>query len=528
MDAVDLVHVPREPSSPSHVARHGPASARKESIVYTKTAAAVVVALLALVPAAPAPTAPPGVPTGMSAVDGTATIVVDTAHPAGRLPADFLGLSFEMRELGIGNLDPDRGNVTALLRTLGPSNVRIGGNTLDRDTLWVPQGQSPPAVKPDWVQDIVTPADVERLRGLLDATDWKAEVGINVGRWDPALGADQARALTRILGPRLVAIECGNEPDQWVGKGLRPAGYGYAEYHADWQACADAVGHTPIAGPDTAGTSSGWASSLAADESRLAMLTVHQYAAGGDATIAGLLSPAQVTNQLNAVAKNLAAAQAHRLPLRVDEANSAFSGGVDGVSNKYASALWVLDYSLSLAQAGVAGVNIHGGLGVCNDPIWNGKFQRYTPFCAANKAYELAGQYKAMPIYYGIWLARQLGTGRFVPLTVDSDRNITAYAVRGDDGRLRIAVVQKDEVGSAPVTVALTVGGRDRDGGVLHLTGTSLGDEPTAIQGSTVDPAGHLIPGPADRVRVTGGVLTLDLTAGSAALITLSPDGADR
>jgi hypothetical protein len=450
------------------------------------------------------------------------TVTVDAAHPAGRLPGDFAGLSFEMRELGIGNLDPAKGNVVQLMRTLGPSNLRIAGNTLDRDTLWVPAGAQPPAVKPDWVQDIVTPGDIQRLRRLLDATGWKSEVGINVGRWDPALGADQARAMTRILGPRLVAIECGNEPDQWAGKALRPAGYDYAAYHADWVACADVVGHTRIAGPDTAGTSSAWAASLARDEhSRMAMLTVHQYAAGGDATIAGLLSPAQATSQLNAVAGNLAAARAAGLPMRVDEANSAYSGGVDGVSNTYASALWSLDYTLAMAQAGLAGINIHGGLGVCNDPIWNGKFQRYTPFCAASKAYELAQVYRVMPIYYGLWMARQLGPGTFLPVTVGTERNVTAYAVRGDDGHTRVAIVQKDDTTAAPVHLSLAVGGRDRTGHVLHLTGTSLGAEPTAVQGSTVDPSGRLRPGPADAVRVHGGTLTLDVAAGSAALITL-------
>src|SRR5690348_10254269 len=93
----------------------------------------------------------------------TDTAVVDRSHPAGRLPADFVGLSFEMRELGIGNLDPRQGNLTALLRTLGRSNIRIGGNTLDRDTLWVPRGQQPPNPLPDWVKDVVTPADIQRL-----------------------------------------------------------------------------------------------------------------------------------------------------------------------------------------------------------------------------------------------------------------------------------------------------------------------------------------------------------------------------
>ncbi|MFL6110038.1 MAG: glycosyl hydrolase family protein, partial [Catenulispora sp.] len=450
-----------------------------------------------------------------------ATVTVDVAHPAGRLASDAVGLSFEERELGIGNLDPDKGNMAQLMRTLGPSNLRIGGNTLDRDTLWVPAGQAPPDPKPEWVQDVVTPTDIKRLRGLLDATGWTAEVGVNVGHWDRALAADQIRAMDRLLGKRLVAIECGNEPDQWEGKALRPPGYAYPQYHADWSACADLAGHPRIAGPDTAGTSSSWASSLAADEhDRMAMLTVHQYAAGPDITIDRMLSPAQITSQLHAVGSNLAAARAAGLPMRVDEANSAYSGGVDGVSNKYASALWVVDYGLSMAQAGLAGVNIHGGLGVCNDPIWNGKFQRYTPICAASQAYELAQSYKVMPIYYGIWMARQMGHGRFLPVTVDTTRNISAYAVKGDDGRTRIALVQKDATAAAPVDVTLSIGGGARSARVLRMTGPALNQETTAVQGSTVDAAGRFRPVPST-VPVTGDQLTISVAAGSAVVITL-------
>ncbi|GAA2705841.1 hypothetical protein Apa02nite_067030 [Actinoplanes palleronii] len=448
----------------------------------------------------------------------TTTVTVDTVHPAGRLAADAVGLSFEMRELGLGNLDPARGNMAQLMRTLGASNLRIGGNTLDRDTLWLPAGQSPPDPKPDWVQDIVTPADIKRLRGLLDATGWKAEVGVNVGRWDPALVADQVRTMDQVLGKRLVAVECGNEPDQWEGKALRPPGYAYPQYHADWAACADVVGHHRIAGPDTAGTSSSWASSLAADEhDRMAMLTVHQYASGPDLTINRMLSAAQITSQLTAVAGNLAAATATGLPMRVDEANSAYSGGVDGVSNKYASALWVIDYGLSMAQAGMAGINVHGGLGVCNAPIWNGKFQRYTPICASSTAYELAQQYRVMPIYYGIWMARQMGPGRFLPVTTDTTQNLSVYAVQGDDGRTRIALVHKD---GAPVDVTLAVGGRNRLASVLAMTGAGLDQESTAVQGVTVDGAGRFSPAPSS-ARVTGGKLTLTVSAASAVVVTL-------
>jgi hypothetical protein len=480
--------------------------------VYRKGAALAAAVLTLVTSAAPA----------HAVVGDSATVTIDAAHPAGRLAADAVGLSFEMRELGIGNLDPDRGNIAQLFRTLGASNLRIGGNTLDRDTLWVPQGATPPMPKPAWVEDVVTPADIRRLRRFLDTTGWRAEVGVNVGRWDPALAADQVRAMDRILGRRLVSVECGNEPDQWAGKGLRPAGYAYPQYHADWAACAGVVGHDRIAGPDTAGTSSSWAASLAADEhDRMAMLTVHQYAAGPDLTIDRMLSAGQITAQLDGVAGNLAAARANNLPMRVDEANSAYSGGVDGVSNTYASALWAIDYSLSMARAGMAGVNIHGGLGVCNEPIWNGKWQRYTPICADSKAYELAQVYRVMPIYYGLWLARRLGPGRFLPLTVTSTRNISAYAVRGDDGHTRIALVQKDATGSAPVSVTLAVGGPARTAKVLHLTGTSLTGADAAVQGATVDGAGTLRPGAPDTARIAGGTLTLDVAAGSAALITI-------
>ncbi|MFI5893476.1 glycosyl hydrolase family protein [Actinoplanes sp. NPDC051513] len=207
--------------------------------------------------------------------------------------------------------------------------------------------------------------------------------------------------------------------------------------------------------------------------------------------------------------------------MRVDEANSAYSGGVDGVSNRYASALWAIDYSLSMTQAGLSGVNIHGGLGVCDDPIWNGKFQRYTPICAASKAYELAQVYQVMPIYYGLWMARRMGPGRFLPVSLESDRNLTAYAVRGDDGHTRIALVQKDATTAAPVRVSLTVGGRDRGATVLRMTGDALDGRATQIQGATVDGLGKLRPGTPDAARVEHGLLSVSIAAGSAAIITL-------
>src|SRR5205807_9943015 len=96
------------------------------------------VAAAALLGGAGPAAAAPGDPQALTQV------TVDGAHPYGSLPADFVGLSYEQRELSMGSFDARTGNLVQLLRNLGRSNLRIGGNTLDRDSLWEPAGQTPP------------------------------------------------------------------------------------------------------------------------------------------------------------------------------------------------------------------------------------------------------------------------------------------------------------------------------------------------------------------------------------------------
>jgi hypothetical protein len=459
------------------------------------------------------------------------TVTVDLAHPQGGLPADFVGLSYEMRELGVGNLDAGSGNLVALFRTLGPSNIRIAGNTLDRDTLWEPAGRPPPDPLPSWVADVVTPKDIARLGRFLAATGWRAEVGINVGHYDAGLAADEAHTLSATLGRRLVAAECGNEPNSFASKGLRTAPYGYAQYKPDWEACATAAGRTRLAGPDTSSPAltGPWVAQFAQDERpRLTLLTAHAYSVSATASIATLLSPQTDAAEMGSVATELAAARATGLPIRLDETNSAAGGGVAGVSDSYASALWSLDYSLLMAQDGFNGLNFHGGLGVCGAPLYNGKFQLYTPICAANTADEQAKVYTAAPEFYGLAMAGRMGTGRFLPVTVSGGRNVTAYAVRGSDGRLNVAVIEKDDTSLGPVSLSVNLGGRcSGTARVVHLTGASLaGAQGIAIQGATVDRAGHLARPAGDPVRLDHGDLNLRLAAGSAEVITLAPRSA--
>lgn len=102
--------------------------------------------------------------------------------------------------------------------------------------------------------------------------------------------------------------------------------------------------------------------------------------------------------------------------------------------------------------------------------------------------------------------------------------NLTAYAVRGDDGRIRVAVIEKDDTSAAPVSVAVKIdGGRaPAQASVTHLTGASLASaQGVEIQGASVNRAGDLPRRPGDPVRVNHGTVRLSVPSGSADLVVL-------
>ena len=55
----------------------------------------------------------------------------------------------------------------------------------------------------------------------------------------------------------------------------------------------------------------------------------------------------------------IAYAHKHGATVRIDELNSVACAGQPGVSDTFASALWMLDTLFAMARSGVDGVNIH-------------------------------------------------------------------------------------------------------------------------------------------------------------------------
>jgi hypothetical protein len=117
------------------------------------------------------------------------------------------------------------------------------------------------------------------------------------------------------------------------------------------------------------------------------------------------------------------------LPYRMAEGNSCYNGGKPGVSDAFASALWGADFMLLLAQLGVSGVNLHGG----------GR-GFYTPIAGGGSA-----PFQVRPLYYGMLVFRAFASGSLVPCKLDAGGiNATAYACINPEGRLALAILNKD------------------------------------------------------------------------------------
>src|SRR5580658_6738856 len=77
------------------------------------------------------------------AAEPTVNITLDPQHPGAAIAPDFSGLSFETSVLlpgegGVHYFRPDNLPLINLFHTLGIKNLRIGGNTGDRDVRHLP------------------------------------------------------------------------------------------------------------------------------------------------------------------------------------------------------------------------------------------------------------------------------------------------------------------------------------------------------------------------------------------------------
>jgi hypothetical protein len=373
------------------------------------------------------------------------------------MPIDFTGLSYEAGQLYNPEFFSPRNAplVTAFRGLSGKGVLRLGGH-LSNITSWEGVGQDDPkqqrgvrhGIEDYWEWPLVDPAvqqnkrgiitrkAIRNLRGFLDVVDWQLIYGLNFACGSAARAADEAEAVTALVGDRLVAFVIGNEADGFgEDRFFRAKGYDFNQYFTEYEAWVKAirkrVPSARFAGPDTDGKVDTWVLEYARrTRGDAVLLTSHFYGMGpaSDARMTAERLLRKVNTELNAQIAGVQAARvaAGGTPYRMDEGNSCFGGGREGVSDAYASTLWVADYMLRVACAGFAGVNLHGGgVGI------------YTPIESSVKA-----PASPRPVYYGIQFAQLFAGWQVAPCALDTNANVTAYAGT-KAGQEMLAVINK-------------------------------------------------------------------------------------
>lgn len=373
---------------------------------------------------------------------------IDLTRTGATIPANFMGLGYETSSVARTGLLSARNSVyVQLVRTLGKNGViRIGGNTADYSSY---SGHGSPASVPEGKGgSVVNDAVLRDLGDFLRATGWQLIWALNLGDGSIENTIEEAHAVTRAAGDRMLAFEIGNEPDLFSHNPHRHRNYGYDDYLREFrqyrEALQKAVPGIPLAAPDAA-TATDWVTRFASDERRnIKLLTEHYYRDGAKnptATIEELLHP---DPKLATMLKQLKAASGSSgLPYRICETNSFYGGGKSGVSDTFASALWVMDFMFTLASAGCAGVNMETGVNQL------GFISHYSPI-----GDDEHGHYWAAPEYYGMLAFGQAGTGRIVECSVDAKgKNITAYATQRDARDLFVTIINKEPSYDANIVI---------------------------------------------------------------------------
>lgn len=426
-----------------------------------------------------------------------ASLTIQTSAPGTRISPDFIGLSYENMQLEDPSFfSPRNTRLIEQFRAISPRGVlRLGGNTSEFNWWKATPTQAPPQRKlvlkdgsrPQDTLYAITPETIRELDGFLRATGWSCIYGLNLGFGTPETDLPEAEFVFKTLGPRLQYFQIGNEVDMFIQYHLRDGDTWTSDlYLQQWLVIARAVQKAIPAAkfglPDVASKVE-WLTDIANqwsaidDKPHVTTLSHHHYWGGPpsdpSATIQRLLqkNPA-VTRQAET---SKAAAAKMSAAYRMTEGNTVFRGGKHGLSDVFASALWAADYLLTLMSFGYSGVNLHGGSGHAQAVSVGGTFVGeadmkdpnqphpkpfYTPI--ANEG-TLAGsgvdgklnsRYLLEPAGYGMKFVSVFAGTTLLPVDLNAGPvNATAYASRRSDGKVQLAILNKDE--SQPLSLQL-------------------------------------------------------------------------
>ncbi len=382
-------------------------------------------------------------------------VVTIGATPAGpSIPRGFVGFSLEFPAVpAYAGASPGRPDpvFSQLVRNVAPGGtpvIRVGGDSTDA-TWWPVRGMT----RPRGITYSLTPGWVASTRRLADALGARLILGINLKIGEPRISLAEARAMLQRIGRRrIAALEIGNEPLLYgrfpfyrrlaaspfmrdhAGTGCRSSPASSRRSPHGSPACRSPARRSGyrrrVRAPSLPRRRAGRTNSHAAPLSAQPLLSSRPSPKFADrAPSAGSVrrrGPRCESRRLVAIARQVG------LPMQIDELNSVSCSGKRGISDTFASALWGLDELFGMARERVAGINIHTFPGAA-----------YAPFAFAHTGEGWSAS--VTPMYYGLlaFAAAAPPGARLLPVSVQSGPNLSAWATRTRNRRLRVVLINK-------------------------------------------------------------------------------------
>ncbi len=416
-------------------------------------------------------------------------LLAPASGPAITVGAHPVGLSIEypllIHDLGSGRCPPAA--LVRALATLGSPVLRIGGDSQD---------ELAPAGTPVQGDLSDLPARFWTQLGCLEReTAVPVVVGLNLAWGRPAWAARLAAGARAVIPAPRLSFELGNEPDiyglpvrWWNGHALDENRMPRSIYLRRARALAAALGPgASIEGPDFA--SGRWTAAvpMLARTLHLATIDAHFYPLEGcagrdDATIAALLSR-WIQSKLDERVRFAIDARAAGLPAVISEANSVSCGGVAGISDQPATAVWALRMVLNALRDGFSSVRFHSSGG------------SYDPLVVSGQ------RVLERPLFTGMRVAAQLLVPGSTLRAIPNAGALGAVAITTPSGARSVVV---SNYGAAPAWVALRAHTPAR---VLRLLARAPTTRTAAVATAAPD----------------DGRVELELAPGSVEAITLAP-----
>jgi hypothetical protein len=472
-----------------------------------------------------------------AASDETASSADAAAAASGRtLPSGFLGLSMQYKAFEqYAGTNPKAVNPAFLnlIRDIAPNQspiLRFGGDSTDW-TWWPVKGMR----KPGGIRYALTPQWLQIARAMDTQLHSRLILGVNLEASSRRLAKTMADELVSGIGKQSIAgLEIGNEPELYAafnwytnsnGKGVPGRNSStwtesafFKQFHRFAAAMPSGV---PIAGP-----ASGSASylvrlgSFLKGEPRVRLATFHAYplkhCTKHVVTISQLLSPAATSGFARAQAQYIDAAHRHGKRAQLDEINGITCGGYGGVSNSFASALWVLDVLFEFDKIGLDGINVQ--------TVPGGVQEIFGP--AAGDG----GSMVVHPEFYGMMMFAQAAPAgsRLFTIRAKLPAGVKLWATRAKDGSARVTLINDSLSKPRTVHVPLSSPGGPASVEALRAphvgstSGVTLGGRSFGRATST-----GLLPAPVPRqLKSAHGGYTVRIPPATAILLTVPSSAA--